>query len=314
MGTPTWACVSTFQADASSPSTSPTRRLVAEEPSYSDERAIRMCTTALLTSATIEAHLAHVHLALSDRVCTLVRSALPRAHAVRRLLLPLSNRPFFGNETAVPFLLGPRGFCAWTNFTQRGVLGLVAHATRTLDPAWLLLGHEGESGEAAAHMQAWRACVRAHVRAFLSLHPAIERDHHAAAFVAAFTRERHSTLEDVCTMALMIPVVHEVFSNPWSEPYVMNPFTASYIWRAGPIDNPLEAHLPTLAEQLRVNYSRFSTMREAVRADSPVWIDRCCVTTDERAAYASFALSIAKLNIAHDAVLHFTNISSSVSY
>ena len=273
-----------------------------------DDRAIRQCTTALLTSATVEAHLAHTHLALSD---------VPNPHAVRRLLLPLTNKPFLGNETAVPFLLGPRGFCAWTNFTQRGILDLVAHATASLDPSWLLLGHAGECGSAAAHMQAWRACVRAHVRAFLALHPGIERDRDAASFVAAFRafpRIHERTLEGVCTMALLVSVAHESFSNPWSAPYVTNPFTASYVWRDAPAAAPLASHLPTLAEQLRVNATKFSSMREAARIDAPAWVERCCVTADERAAYAAFQRSVAALDIPPDAVLHPTNISSSVSY
>jgi hypothetical protein len=285
-----------------------------------DDRAIRRCTAALLTSATVEAHAASIHFALSDRICTLVR-ALPEKHAARRLLLPLTNKPFFVNETAVPFLLGPRGLCDWTNFTQRGILDLVAHATATLDPSWLLLGHAGECGSSAAHVQAWRACVRSHVRAFLHLQPGIERDRDAASLVAAFARafprlqEQERTLEDVCTMALLVPVVHELLSNPWIATYFTNPFTASFIWRdASNGREPLASHLPTLAEQLRVNVTTLASMREAARIDSPEWVERCCVTADERAAYAAFQRSVAALDIPSDAVLHPTNISSSVSY
>jgi hypothetical protein len=281
-----------------------------------DELAVRQCTSALLTSTMIEHHLAQIHLALSDRTCTHLLS-VPKSHPVRRLLLPLANHAFFANETGVPFLLGPRGFCVWTNFTQSGVLDLAAHATRTLDPAWLLLGHAGECGEVAVQMHAWRACVRAHVRAFLHLHPAIERDRHAVAFARSFVSPSlpTPTVEDACTMALLVPVAHEIFSNPWSSTFVTNPFTAaSFVWRDAPSTAPLLSHLPTLAEQIFVNATRHSTMREATRLDSPVWIDRCCATVEERAAYADFARSIAALNIPPDAVLNPANISSSVSY
>jgi hypothetical protein len=281
----------------------------------SDDRAVRRCTTALLTSVTIEAHFAQSHFALSDRICTHLLS-VPKTHPVRRLLVPLTNHAFFVSETGVPFLLGPRGFCAWTNFTQRGVLDLVAHATRALDAAWLLLGHAGECGAVAGHMHAWRACVRVHVRAFLALHPAIERDRHAAAFARTFASPSLPvpTIEDACTMSLLVPVVHELLSNPWSSAFVTNPFAASYVWRDAPSASPLAAHLPTLAEQIRVNSTKFSTMREGTRLDSPEWIDRCCATVEERAVYADFVRSVAALDIPPDAVLHPSNISSSVSF
>ncbi len=104
-------------------------------------------------------------------------------------------------------------------------------------------------------------------------------------------------------------------SDLWSATYVTNPFTPSLIWRdASSGREPLASHLPTLAEQLRVNAASFSTMREAVRIDSPEWVERCCVTADERASYAAFQRSVAALDIPSDAVLHPTNISSSVSY
>jgi hypothetical protein len=284
-----------------------------------DDRAIRRCTSALLTSATVEMHLASIHLALSDRICTLLR-AVPKSHAVRRLLLPLTNSPFLTNELAVSFLIGPRGVCDWTNFTQRGVLDIAAHATANLDPSWLLLGHAGECGSVAAHMQAWRASVRAHVRAFLHLHPSIDHDTHAASFVAAFARafprlqKRHTTLEDACTMALLVPVSHEPFSNPLLAVIISNPFGASFIWRDAPTAAPLASHLPTLAAQLRVNAVFAVTMLETARIDNPAWVELCCVTADERAAYAAFQRSVAALDIPSDAVLHPTNISSSVSY
>ena len=290
-----------------------------------DDLAIRRCTTALLTSATIEVHAAQIHLAMSDAICTLIHTHLPTRHAARRLLLPLTTRAFFANEAAVPFLLGPNGLCAWTNFTQRGVLGLVAHATSKLDPAWLLLGHEGERGSAAKHFALWRGCIRAHVRAFLALHPAIERDFASTSFVRAFAslfpRLRDPTLEDACTLALLVPVAHELFSNPWTSALVTNPFAASLVWREGQPEGAscnkgasLAEHMPTLAEQLRVNSTASSTMREATRVDSPEWIDRCCVTKRERAAYAAFVRSVGALDIPPDAVLFPCNVSSSVSY
>ena len=293
-----------------------------------DDLAIRRCTTALMTSATIEVHLAQIHLAMSDAICTLIHTHLPTRHAARRLLLPLTNRAFFANETAVPFLLGPNGVCAWTNFTQRGVLGLVAHATSKLDPAWLLFGHAGERGSAARHFALWRECVRAHVRAFLALHPAIERDFASTSFVRAFAslfpRLCNPTLEDACTLALLVPVAHELFANPWVATLFTNPFTASFVWREGHRKGAslscnkggasLAEHMPTLAEQFRVNSTASSTMREATRVDSPAWIDRCCVTKRERAAYAEFVRSVAALDIPPDAVLFPCNVSSSVSY
>jgi hypothetical protein len=295
-----------------------------------DDLAFRRCITALITSATIEVHAAQVHFALSDEICTLAHTHLPRGHAVRRLLLPLTNNAFFANETGVPFLLGTNGFCAWTNFTHRGVLGLAAHAKSKLDPEWLLFGHDGECGSAARHLELWRTCVRAHVAAFLALHPAIERDAATAAFLGAFAcsfplllraRRRAGragpTLEDICTMALLVPVVHELLSNPWTSTLYMNPFAASFVWRENTdcrATTQLKAHLPTLAEQIRVNGAALSTMREATRLDSAHWIDRCCVTKKERAAYSAFLRAVAALDIPPDAVLCPCNVSSSVSY
>ena len=260
---------------------------------------------------------------MSDAMCTIIRIHLPTNHAVRRLLLPLTNRAFFAQEAAVIALLGTSGLCVWTNLTQRGVLGLAAHATSKLDPSWLLFGHVGESGSAARHLGLWRKCIRAHVSAFLALHPAIERDLASAAFVRAFassypllhrTRRADPTLEEICTMALLVPVAHELFSNPWVATLVTNPFTASFVWREGRATTPLADHMPTLAEQIRVNSTVTSTMREATRVDSPEWIDRCCVTKRERAAYAEFVRSVAALDIPPDAVLFPCNVSSSVSY
>jgi hypothetical protein len=294
-----------------------------------DDLALRRCTTALSTSATIEVHLAQVHFALSDEICTLIHTHLPRDHAVRRLLLPLTNNAFFANEVGVPSLLGTKGVCAWTNFTQGGVLDLAAHAKSKLDPEWLLFGHEGECGSAARHLGLWRTCVRAHVAAFLALHPAIESDAATSAFVRAFAssfplshraRRRAGragpTLEEICTMALLVPVVHELFSNPWNATLVMNPFTASFVWREKTdcCATPLAEYLPTLAEQIRVNGVASSTMREATRLDSHKWIDRCCVSKKERAAYSAFLRAVAALDIPPDAVLCPSNVSSSVSY
>jgi hypothetical protein len=97
----------------------------------------------------------------------------------------------------------------------------------------------------------------------------------------------------------------------------MNPFAASFVWRENSdcrATTELAAHLPTLAEQIRVNGVALSTMREATRLDSPHWIDRCCVTKKERAAYSAFLRAVAALDIPPDAVLCPCNVSSSVSY
>ena len=118
-------------------------------------------------------------------------------------------------------------------------------------------------------------------------------------------------------MALLVPVVHELFSNPWISTLYMNPFAASFVWREKSdcrATTRLAEYLPTLAEQIRVNGVALSTMREATRLDSPHWIDRCCVTKKERAAYSAFLRAVAALDIPPDAVLCPCNISSSVSY
>jgi hypothetical protein len=284
-----------------------------------DDLAIRECVAAITTIVTIEKHLFCVHLLVSDRFNILL-NALDKSNPMFRILTPITNDPYTVGERSSIALLGQTGVCNWFNFTRTGLCQYYEHAKRTFIIRDFLIPKKFPGKSAVhKHQRLWFNCIRKFVFEFISAQKSFDRDEFIEVLKSTYNgicddrKTKLENLTDICAMMIYSNIVHECYSNPKFSKLSMNPFTLSTTWKQND-SMELSDKINNLGEQAEVNVISYATSVEAIRMNDERWVNMCCVNEEEKRIYKRFLKSIAELDIPKDAVLHPTNISSSVAY
>jgi hypothetical protein len=284
-----------------------------------DDLAIRECITSITTIATIEKHLFQVHLLVSGKF-NLLLATMDKTIPIYRILIPITNDLYTGNECASIALLGQTGFCTWFNLTRNGLKQYYEYVNKFFKIRDFLIPKQfpGES-EVHRHQHLWFNCIRKFVNAFLSIQPRHNYDDFIKLLKENYdgiydkNKTKLENITDICTMMIYSNIIHECYSNPKISKLPQNPYTLSTTWKQNDNSN-ISDKINNLGEQTSVNFVAYATSLEAIRMDDERWINMCCVNSKEKQIYRKFLIAISQLDIPEDAILHPKNISSSVSY
>jgi hypothetical protein len=284
-----------------------------------DDFAIRECLTAIITIITYEHHLLNVHLIITDNLNILL-DTLDKKNFIYRLLIPTKNDVYSVNEMSLITLFGKTGMCDWLNFTRNGIIQYCEYVKqnfnfrRFLTPCKI----QGESS-LQKHKQMWFNCIHGFVGKFLDVQPNIDCDRFINLLGENYkgiideTKSDKENINDICTMIIYSNIIHEVYSNPALVNVMYNPFIISTTWKEND-SSKLTDKINNLDEYIKSSFIYYVTDREAIRQDSSIWIDKCCINENEKKIYNEYLTAISRLNIPVDAILYPGNISSSISY
>lgn len=245
--------------------------------------AIRQCMTALATLITIRKHLVECHILGADQLNVLIEKHLNKENPIRRLLSIITVRPYLSLERAVLSLLDKTGFAKMFNMTHTGFLAYIKYCIENFDIRDSLdFKHYFEQEVPHRHRSTLKKCVpicnhslkwydiiHEFTTSFVAhTYPTkiINKDTkiflnklcHTYPGIFKNNKSLFDNLIDVCTIALFVNILHEMYSNPPTSQISTNPFYMSFIWKSN-TSLKLHDHITNYSEQQKINYMAFTT-------------------------------------------------------